>query len=327
MHTYMNKILMLPLLAGALIFTASASSKTVEIPDGPAEAIKFIMTEMADGNGGVLWQAMPASYQSDVNSIAQLAGTKIDAEIYDKVFATLNRVSTVLDKQKEFLFNMSMGGEPTDPDEVAKMRKAWPSIMNIFAEISSSSLSSASGLQGFDGKTFFGKTVSAIIKDMDAISMLQGETDEPSIADLKQAEVKLVEGTDEVATLEMSVPGEEPETETFVKVEGRWVPQEMAEGWTEQMAEAKATLEAIDPTQLAKQKPQIMGVFAMIDGVLAQIEAAETQEQFNQAVQGAMMPLMGAAMMFQGMGGGDAPGGMAPMPMAPPPAPDSTSGF
>ena len=41
----------------------------------------------------------------------------------------------------------------------------------------------------------------------------------------------------------------------------------------------------------------------MVEGILTQIEVAETQEQFDQALQGAMMPLMGLMMMQQGMGG------------------------
>ena len=59
-----------------------------------------------------------------------------------------------------------------------------------------------------------------------------------------------------------------------------------------------------------------MGVLTMIDGVLTQIAAAETQEQFDQSLQGAMMPIMGLMMMGQSMGGGmSAPA--APMPAAP----------
>ena len=65
-----------------------------------------------------------------------------------------------------------------------------------------------------------------------------------------------------------------------------------------------------------------MGVLTMIDGVLAQIAAAETQEQFDQSLKGAMMPIMGMMMMGQGMGGGwCAPA--APMPEAPVVAPSS----
>lgn len=325
------KLLTLPLLSGTLFYTAcgdksETSAETpaeaapapakIQIPEEPAAAIQYVIREMAGGNGAVLWEAMPASYQTDVNSIAQLAGTKIDPELYDRVFATVGRLANVLNKQKTFALNSSLGGEEKDPEEIAKMEEAWPSIMQLVETLTSSALVSASGLQNFDGKDFFAGTVSAILADVDALSKLQPESDEPTLAELKNAEVKYVEGTEMEATLEISMPNGESESEVFTQVEGRWVPKEMADEWTAQMAEARTSLEEIDPAQMAQQKPQIMGVFAMIDGVLTQIEAAETQQQFDQALQGAMMPLMGLMMLGQGMGGGS-PSPMAPMPTAP----------
>jgi uncharacterized membrane protein HdeD (DUF308 family) len=83
------------------------------------------------------------------------------------------------------------------------------------------------------------------------------------------------------------------------------------------MADAKAQLEAIDPLEMAQSKPQIMGIILMLEGVLTQIEAAENQEQFDQALQGAMMPIMGLMMMQGGgMGAPTAPAAPAmPMPV------------
>lgn len=287
--------------------TAEVSPEAVNIPESPDRAIQFIAQELAKANGAVLWQAMPATYQGDVNRIAQLAGTKIDAEIYDRIFATLDRASKVLDQQKDFVFGSSMLPDQSDDAAAAQMREAWPSIISVIETLTTSALASAEGLQSFDGASFFEGTVSKLLADIDVLAQLDPEREKSLLASLSEIQVKLVEGSDAQARLEMSVPGEEVQTETFVKFEDRWVPQEMATGWTEQIAGARTQLEAIDPAEFAKQKPQILGVFAMFDGVLAQLEAAKTQEQFDQAVQGAMMPIMGLMMMGQGMGGGGAP--------------------
>lgn len=315
------KIFVFALFASALFITAcgkqegpeaeetaeeTAEAEAVKIPDSPDKAVQFIALELAKGNGAVLWQAMPATYQGDVNSIAQLAGRKIDAEIYDRIFATLDHASKVLDQQKEFVLGSSMLPEQSDEAAAAQMREAWPSITNLIETLTSSPLASAEGLRSFDGAAFFEGTVSNLLADVDALAQLDPELEQSLLASLSEIQVKLMEGSDTQALLEMSMPGEEVETETFVKFEDRWVPQEMAMEWSEQIADARTQLEAIDPAQLAKQKPQILGVFTMFDGVLAQLEAAKTQEQFDQAVQGAMMPIMGLMMMGQGMGGGDA---------------------
>ncbi|MFU8847365.1 MAG: hypothetical protein ACNA77_01425 [Opitutales bacterium] len=318
MRTSFLKLSTFVLLAGAVSMTAcgknsesgaesSTNSEAAKLTESPDGAIQFIAQELAKGNGAVLWQAMPASYQQDVNSIAQLAGTKIDAEIYDRIFALLGRISNAFDQQKEFVFGSSMIPGQTNEASAAQMREAWPSITNLIQTLTSSPLASASGLKSFDGAAFFKGTVSDLLADVDALAKLDPEREGSLLASLREIQVKVLEGTESKALLEISMPGEEVETETFVKFEERWVPQEMATGWTEQIAGARTQLEALDPAQFAKQKPQILAVFAMFDGVLAQIEAAKTQEQFDQAIQGAMMPIMGLMMMGQGMGGGAAP--------------------
>lgn len=322
------KILALTLLVGALSFTAcgeksettegsTAAAEEVKIPDTPDGAVQLIADELSKGNGTVLWQAMPASYQNDVDSIAQLAGAKIDPEIYDQVFVTVDRATEVLDKQKEFVFGTSLTGSSPDEEGVAQMRAAWPSIKQIVETLTTSSIATAASLQSFEGKAFFEDTVSGLLVELDTLAQLQPESEQSLFADLSDVEVRYVEGSETEAILEMAVPGEEVEAESFVQVEDRWVPRDMADQWTAQIAEARSSLEAIDPAQLEKQKPQILSVFAMINGVLAQIEAAETQAQFDEALQGAMMPLMGLLMMGQGMGGGAAAPEMPVTPSLP----------
>ena len=84
-----SKKIALGLTAGALLLTGcgkkAEEAAAVTIPDAPDAAIQTVITEFAKGNGGILWQAMPASYQSDVNTLAQLAGSKIDPEVYGTV--------------------------------------------------------------------------------------------------------------------------------------------------------------------------------------------------------------------------------------------------
>lgn len=276
------------------------------IPDEPAAAIETIVNGLVGGNGGILWEAMPVSYQSDVSAIARLAGAKVDAEIYDKAFGLVGRVMEVADKQKEFVFNTQLGG-PRPENEIAKMRAAWPSIVGFVQTLTNSSLASSAGLRNFDGKVFCETTVSELIKYSDDISTISGEG--TPLSAYSGVVVQALESTETSATLEMTVPDGTVETENLTKVGNRWVPVDMAAEWSTSMANVREQLGAMDPAQIAQNKPQIMGVITMIDGVLMQIEAAETQEQFDQSLQGAMMPLMGLMMMQQGMA-------------APPPAPE-----
>ena len=150
----------------ALFFTACGagiSSTTVTLPDEPSVAMQTIADEVVAGNCSILWHAMPISYQTDINAIAQLAGSKVDPEIYDKSFALFGRFAEVADKQKLFILNTSLGGE--EPTElIAEIEAAWPSIIGFVQTIVNSSISSSAGLLAFDGQVFSEQTLPALFK-------------------------------------------------------------------------------------------------------------------------------------------------------------------
>lgn len=313
------------LIAAALLFTAcgkktsegpvSAAGQALEIPEAPAAAIQAIVREIAKGDGAVLWQAMPESYQNDVNEIARLAGTKVDSEIYDQVFATIRRFAEVADKQKEYFFYTGLGAPPPE-EEVDKLREAWPSFVNLINTLTSSAIASTGSLQSFDGKAFFAETVSSLLRDIDVLAKIKPDPDQPAISEYCEAVVNYVNGSDGACTLEMVMPNGALQVQDFIKVEGSWVPQDMANQWAAGMTRVRKQLEAIDTSKLSPQKAQIMSLLVMIDSLISQLEAAETQEQFDQALQGALMPLMGLMLMGQGMGI-DTPSGVPAMPVAP----------
>lgn len=291
-----HKILIPCAAFGAALLTACGGSSEVKIPDAADAAIETISQELSAGNGGILWQAMPASYQTDVNEVAQLAATKVDAEVYDKSFSLIARLAEVANKQKTFILNTKLGGE-SSAEEIAKVDAAWPSIIGFVQTIATSSISSTAGLQTFDGQLFCEQTISPLVGYSKDLAALTGEADPLSLGD-----IKLVASTDTTAQLEMTAPDGSVYAESFTKVENRWVPSELASQWATNVADAKAQLEAISPEEIAQKKPQIMGAITMFEGILAQLEAAQNQEQFDLALQGAMMPIMGLIMMQGGMG-------------------------
>ena len=317
-----SKKVTLGLAASALLFTAcskkSEEAAGVTIPDAPDAAIQTVITEFAKGNGGIIWQAMPTSYQTDVSDLLHLAGSKIDPELYDKSFATIARLAEVIDQQQALILNSSfMQGRSAE--EMAQLEAALPSIVGLLGAITSSELASSTGLLNFNGQDFFDTTVSQFTQYAETLGQLAGE--ESMLSNYMNTVVTVIEADDLQATLLTTVPGKEPVEQAFSKVEQRWVPSEMASDWVAKIAEATAELEATSMQDIAANKPQMMGVLTMLDGVLAQIAAAETPEQFDQSLKGAMMPLMGLMMMGQGMGGSAAPA--APMPAAPVVAPSS----
>lgn len=295
------------LAAGALFFSAcgdsgsgstGAKSAKAEFPEAPDAAMKFIAAELSKGNGGILWQAMPTSYQGDVNEIVQLASTKLDADVYNQGFGLIKKLSGVVADKKDFIINTSIGGEAKSAEEKSQMEAAWPAVVSFLNTFNGSQITSLEGLKAFDGQAFFDSTVSELLKQIDGIAAISG--DEFRLEDLAEMAVNVVESTEDTATLEVSVPGEEVDTGSYKKVDGRWLSEEMVTGWADGVSNAKESLAALTPEDIAKNKPQIIMAYGMVDGILTNLQNAETQEQFDQALQGAMMPLMGLMMMGGG---------------------------
>jgi hypothetical protein len=259
--------------------------------------MQTIADEILVGNCSILWHAMPSSYQADVNAIAKLAGAKVDPEIYDKSFGLFGRFAEVADKQKSFILNTKFGGEQL-AEQVAEVEAAWPSIIGFVQAIAASSISSTVALRAFDGQVFSEQTLPVLFKYSNDLAALSDE--ENPLGSLEFESLRTLVSTDTAAVIEITFTNGDVETEDFIKVENRWVPTEMATNWSTQIADTEKKLEAISSEEMAKNKPQIMGMITMLDGILKQLEKAETQEQFDQALRGAMMPI--GMLIMQGMG-------------------------
>ena len=293
--TFFSSAAMLVLFLTAC--SANISSTKVTIPDDPSAAMQTIADEVAAGNYSILWHAMPASYKTDINAIAQLAGSKVDPEIYDKIFGLVGRFAEVADKQKSFILNTSLGGAQT-ADQIDEIEAAWPSIIGFVKTIVTSSISSSAGLRAFDGEIFSEQTLPALFKYSNDLGVLSKE--ENPFLSLEFDSMKTLENTDKTAVLEIAFNKGGVETKGFIRVENRWVPTKIATNWSTEMAAAKKHLEVISSEEIAKNKPQLMGMITMLDGILTQLDTAETQEQFDQALQGAMVPI--GLLMMQSMG-------------------------
>ncbi|MEC8219775.1 MAG: hypothetical protein VX014_04015 [Verrucomicrobiota bacterium] len=286
----------------ALFFTACGagiSSTTVTIPDEPFAAMQTIGDEVIAGNYSILWHAMPTSYQTDINAIARLAGSKVDPEIYDKSFGLFGRFAEVADKQKLFILNTSLVGKQP-AEQIAEIEAAWPSIIGFVQTIVTSSISSSAGLRAFDGQVFSEETLPELFKYSNDLAAISNE--ENPFGSLQFGSLKTVESTDTTAVLEITFASGDVVEEDFTKVENRWVPAEIAINWSTGIVTARKHLQAISSEEIAKNKPQLMGMITMLDGILTQLNTAKTQEQFDQALQGAMIPI--GLLVMQSMGEG-----------------------
>ncbi|MBN70379.1 MAG: hypothetical protein CME32_13995 [Gimesia sp.] len=287
----------LPLLSGC-----GSSAQQAGPPEGPAESMQYLMQGVADQKMEVVWEFLPASYQSDVNGLAHQFADKMDPEIYNEMFAIAQRVAKLLQDKKEYILKNEMLESPkTSPEEVAKYYD--PSV-DILASLANSDLSTIEKLKTFDGGKFLSTSGSQIAKDFATISglMPQKEGDPGFTEKLKQAKVTVVSEEGDQATIKIEVPGEQTKEEVMVKVEDKWIPQTLAKNWKSKIESAQQSLDKLKPEDITSKKAQAMAGFKQLNATLAQLENAKTEKEFNEQFTNQVRPLAQMAPMLLMLG-------------------------
>ncbi len=281
--------------------TAGATSGAVQA--GPSEdtaeaTMLHLMDGLKNGQPVVVWNSLPDSYQKDINGLVQSFGSNMDPDVWKQSIDLITTVHKLLVDKGEFIGNYPMIAEGGNSDAA---KKAIPQIAGLLKTVIDGA-SDLEALKSFDGATFMTTTGASLVGQLDAISSLSpNPTGGPSgLAALSSIKVETIESSADSATLKITGPDGQEKSEEFVKVEGKWLPKEMTVSWTEQIAAAKDALAKL-PEQSGAMKGQMMMVSGMAGGMLAPLQSAETQEQFNAAMDGLTQGAMG--MFMGGMGG------------------------
>ena len=289
--------------------------------DAPAKtadaAVMRVVDGLADNRPEVAWQALPESYQRDVTELVHEAAAKMDPEVWNKSFGLLRKVNRLLDEKHHLLQEHPMlsqsTGEASDQD--------WKAMTGLFATVLDSELSSLDKLKRLDVEEFLSETGSEVMQQASAVSaMAESYGKDNPLDKLRGAKATLVTSSGDTATVRLETPGQAPSEVEYVRVEDKWITKELAEGWEDNIAQARRQLADFSSEGLKENKQSILMTMAMADGALDSLLAADSDEEF-QAAMGSAMGMVMAAMMSQGSEGGMPFGGNAganPAPMQAP---------
>lgn len=261
-------------------------------PNDPTAAVGIIAREIAEGNGEIIWDAMPLSYQGDINLVVHLLSEKVDTEIYNKSFDLIRRVIDVANKQENFILNTKFL-DKFSSGNIANLDLAWPSIISLFKCISSSAIANTGGLQSFNGRNFFASTVSNLIGHTKDISVLSGRKNP-----FEYSSIDLLKNNNNSTILRLTSPDGSAFSMEFINMQGRWMPTYITDNWTNTISRIKRKIEAINPEYINKNKSQLINLLSILERTIKQIEIAETQGQFDRSAQGMIIPLMGVLLIL-----------------------------
>lgn len=282
----MKKALLLVMLLGLLL--GGCGQDTPQTPKTPSSAIQAITQGLNEGKPAVVWEAMPASYQTDVTGLAHDFAAKMDTEIYDKAFGMLGKATNVLKTKRDFFLNSAfMKNVPIDKE---KLTSNWDTVADLFTAVTASELNKLENLKTIDIGKFLQTDGTKILSKLRTVASIQEGNPLEMLANIK---VELVQSEGDSATVKVILPDEEEDEIDMIKVEGKWIPKEMAEDWSKMIADGKAALEDMTQNALAENKPKVIGMMAGVEAAIDQLAQAKTQEEFDKVIGGLMGSLMG----------------------------------
>ncbi len=291
------------LIAIAVGLACAGGAGAISIPDTPDGTVTAVAQNLADGHPEVVWMALPPSYQQDITDVTHAFAEKMDPELYNKVFSVANKAVTVLTDKKDIILESKM--LESAGEERATVENGWDTGMAFLGTLLTSEISDLEKMKTLNYEDFIKGTGTSLMEQAAAMSANNPEDPYANEFQAKfEAMTVVVKDTEgDNATLVISVPDEDPENVQMTKVEGRWIPSDMADDWADGIADAKLKIEEITPETMAQNKMQAMMMLAMAESFIDQVGQVNSAEELDTLIGG----------MFGGMMGG----------MAPPPADDT----
>jgi hypothetical protein len=283
--------------------------------DTPDAAARAVVAALEAGDLRAVWDALPPSYQKDVNGLVHTFAANMDPDIWKGGADIVKKAQQVLEQKKEFIL-----AYPAVASHADKLTPNYDKIVDVLKAVVSSELSDLSKLKTIDVGKFLdgsGKKIvaklTALAKEADQAGLSKDDFPAlpvPDVPDLNKTKFTTVSVDGDTAKIRIEVEGKDPEEHEAVRVEGKWLPKQMVDGWADGIAAGTAKLKEMGP-EMKKNKQQAAGFFLMANGVLGALLGAKTQEEFDQAID-TLMNLAGGGPGGPGEKTSPGPGGDDP---------------
>ncbi len=292
MKTTINRafvVIAICLLSVSCAKTNAAPAPNMGLPDSPDGTVKAIAENLVNHQPAIIWQALPESYRNDLAELTGTFAAKMDPVLYDRTLAVVGRaVEVLIEKKPIILESQTAAMSGVNPEQ---LDQGMGSSLAMVQTLLASEVSTIAGLQAINWETFLQTTGSELLIQAEAIKSEEGED---PLAKLSTLEVEVLESTDETAKLRLLIEGEEPEEVDLTRVEGRWVPADLAREWPQMMADARKDLDEMDQEKMDEMKGQALMGLAMAEGLIEQVAMVETAEEFDAMIGPMIQAMMGS---------------------------------
>ena len=253
------------------------------VTEGTAEAtFRQTLTAFQEGRLDDAFDFLPPTYQADVDQLLHSFAAKMDTDVWSRSFDLLAKIAKVLKSKKNLI--LEMDGVKRLP-QIESIKPHWDTIAGGISDLTSGELADLQRLKQASVRQLIGS----------GGGLLRGFP-LPQFDDIQVNTVKSDAATTTLSYRETKTS--EPKQVEFVLVEGKWLPKSIASGWSAAIADAQATLELI-PERLASWKPVIIAQLDKVEGMIDQLQASRTKEEFGTAVAPLIFTMAYGAQMAQ----------------------------
>ena len=265
---------------------STVNAPTIKVDDDSAlAAVKRTLGAIERGDLAGAYEFLPPSYQADVDGLVHEFASKMDAEVWTRLFATLRKTVEVLQTKKAFILELDLFA---NRPEYEPMRKHWDEAVTLLDQFATSRTGDLESLQQASAKSLLPGDASNIVKQLDAIGLGVGADLTRQFADIKVEQIK-VTGDEHVLSFQ-SPRDEQPVEIAYVRHDGRWLPKTLVAQWSAGIEVDRVWLAKL-PDQIKVAKPRVLEALTQADSLLDQLLAAQNRDEFQQAVGPAVLSL------------------------------------
>ena len=284
-HPFLSSILL-----SGIILVMSACGQRVPPPAATADkAMENLMAGIEKNDPTVIWHFLPESYQKEANELLHEFANRMDEDIWNGATGIFQKVEQILRTKKRLILQS---------DELANMpdlEENYDHLVRILGSIAKSDLMDLGKLQSADIGRLISNTGTPLMRELAKIEIDDGNMMLPNPNEFREflssMSFELVSEDGDTAVVAITEDGYTDEV-NFVRVDGKWIPEELAEEWEFMYREIRDGIREIGRIK-ASDKAQIMVGITMINSVLDQLLAAKTAEEMETILQGAMGMMMG----------------------------------
>jgi len=224
---------------------AESGQRPSTIPDTADGAVRSVVLGLQEGRLDAVWDALPASYQRDLNDLVHLAAKRLNPaawrwsqQIAGK-WAKLFRISLKEDVA-------ALGESVRDDESAARQIKSYESLIALLERLSKSDPDLLGQLQTVDIGEFLRAEGATLIPDLSSLATLMDVDLGHNFEKALKVAIAVKTSTADSAVVGIRRDGLAHESESddveFVRLEGKWIPRLLAEHWTGAIVQADDTI-------------------------------------------------------------------------------------